>query len=714
MGNLDLLRFFAAASVLFYHYYFIGPLQGFWPKSLFVPLAHWGELGVDLFFVISGFVITLTSENRSAGAFLRARAVRLIPAFAVCSAITAVMAMMLPGINPAQLLVRWLASQTFYPRVFGIEPLSSVYWTLAIEVQFYGMVALLMAIGAWRRWNDLILWTWLIVAFVLQYDNGPGWLAQALITEYAGHFIAGIVLYRIHAGRPPRFAAAALLLACALISKHIQHTDEWLGGSYLQFFPTAGIILTAPFLLGFVLLAARAPALPLLPIRLAAMLGAMSYPFYLIHADLGFWSHAIFERTLFRLFPILTEYVTYPLMAVGAIVLSTVISWLVAVRIEPRLQQRMKAFLTRPQKLEDDHAGDNLQPSSVMPAAVHLIPSNAPTLSHPVGDASGRPLLSIVIPCFNEEEVIGETLRRLRAFCAERHDLDVELIFVDDGSRDRTRSLLKGFAAEDPRIKLVCFARNFGHQIAVTAGIDAARGDAVVLIDADLQDPPEVIHEMLRKWREGYDVVYGTRTERPGESRFKLATARGFYRLLNRLSDVPIPLDTGDFRLMSRKVVTTLQAMPERDRFVRGMVSWVGFNQTALPYRRAERFAGESKYPLRKMIRFATDGILSFSSKPLQLSVAMGMTCAGMAIAGIVYALILRLFTDIWVEGWTALMIAVLFIGGVQLISVGILGEYVGRIYNEIKGRPLYVVSEYIGFRDEGPATSRSPVVHSR
>ncbi len=334
----------------------------------------------------------------------------------------------------------------------------------------------------------------------------------------------------------------------------------------------------------------------------------------------------------------------------------------------------------------------------------------------PSAEAQTSPpaLLSIVIPCYNEEEVIGETLRRLRAFCAELHDLDVELIFVDDGSRDRTRALLKDFAAGDARIKLVCFARNFGHQIAVTAGIDAARGDAVVLIDADLQDPPEVIHEMVRKWREGYDVVYGTRTERPGESRFKLATARGFYRLLNRLSDVPIPLDTGDFRLMSRKVVATLQAMPERDRFVRGMVSWVGFNQTALPYRRAERFAGESKYPLRKMIRFATDGILSFSSKPLQLSVAMGMTCAGMALVGIVYALILRLFTDIWVEGWTALMIAVLFIGGVQLISVGILGEYVGRIYNEIKGRPLYVVNEYIGFREEGPATSRSPVVHSR
>lgn len=320
-------------------------------------------------------------------------------------------------------------------------------------------------------------------------------------------------------------------------------------------------------------------------------------------------------------------------------------------------------------------------------------------------------LLSVVIPCFNEEEVIGETMKRLMVFCAELKYLDVELIFVDDGSRDRTRELLKGYASKDTRIKIIGFARNFGHQVAVTAGMDAAKGDAVALIDADLQDPPEVMHGMIAKWREGFDVVYGMRTDRPGESAFKLATARGFYRLLNKLSDVAIPLDTGDFRLMSRNVVDTLRAMPERDRFVRGMVSWVGFKQTALPYRRAQRFAGESKYPLRKMLRFATDGILSFSTKPLQMSVAMGLVCALMAMLGIFYALFLRLFTDIWVEGWTALMIAVLFIGGVQLISVGILGEYVGRIYNEIKNRPLYVVQEYLGFDQSGPAMSRSPVV---
>lgn len=324
-------------------------------------------------------------------------------------------------------------------------------------------------------------------------------------------------------------------------------------------------------------------------------------------------------------------------------------------------------------------------------------------------------LISIVIPCYNEEEVISETIKRLKNFCNELDDeLDVELLFVDDGSRDQTRVLLSAIAYEDVRIRIISLARNFGHQTAVTAGIDAARGDAVVLIDADLQDPPEVIHQMITKWREGYDVVYGTRTERPGESAFKLATARSFYRLLNKLSDVPIPLDTGDFRLMSRAVVNTLNAMPERDRFVRGMVSWVGFKQIALPYKRAERFAGESKYPLRKMLKFATDGILSFSTKPLQMSIGLGMFAALISMLGILYALAMRIFTDIHVEGWTLLIIAVLFIGGVQLICVGILGEYVGRIYNEVKRRPLYVVSEYIGFGEHAPHLSRSPVVERK
>lgn len=321
------------------------------------------------------------------------------------------------------------------------------------------------------------------------------------------------------------------------------------------------------------------------------------------------------------------------------------------------------------------------------------------------------PLLSLVIPCYNEEQVIAETVSRLNNFCAELTDLEVELIFIDDGSQDNTLAILRDHAAQDPRIKVICFARNFGHQIAVTAGMDAAKGDAVVLIDADLQDPPEVIHQMIAKWREGYDVVYGTRTARKGESIFKRSSARGFYRLLNKLSDVPIPLDTGDFRLITRPIVDSLKAMPERHRFVRGMVSWVGFKQIAIPYQRAERFAGKSKYPLRKMLRFATDGILSFSTKPLQMSIALGMLAAFIAMGGIVYAIAMRIFTDIWVEGWTALMIAILFLGGVQLICVGILGEYIGRIYNEVKQRPLYIVEEYLGFADQQATHSRSPTM---
>ena len=319
--------------------------------------------------------------------------------------------------------------------------------------------------------------------------------------------------------------------------------------------------------------------------------------------------------------------------------------------------------------------------------------------------------ISIVLPCYNEEEVIPATLARLARFCDTQVMFDFELIFVDDGSRDRTAELLGAAARRNGRIKVLKFARNFGHQIAVTAGMDAATGDAVVLMDADLQDPPEVIARMIEKWQEGHDVVYATRTSRAGESRLKLTTARVFYRLLNRLSEVPIPLDTGDFRLMSREVVEVLKDMPERHRFVRGMVSWVGFRQAALPYERAERAAGRSKYPLRKMLRFATDGILSFSVKPLQVAIALGLASAAVALVGIIYALVMRIFTSTWVEGWTALMIAVLFLGGVQLLALGLLGEYIGRIYTEVKRRPLYVVRERIGFETlEAPAAPFEPI----
>lgn len=311
-----------------------------------------------------------------------------------------------------------------------------------------------------------------------------------------------------------------------------------------------------------------------------------------------------------------------------------------------------------------------------------------------------KSLLSIVVPCYNEEEVLNETILRLYKTIEvlEQDDLDVELVFVDDGSKDGTRDILRRFSEADHRVCMIGFARNFGHQLAVSAGIDAARGNAVVLIDADLQDPPEIIVEMVKKWRGGFDVVYGTRTDRLGEAHFKVVTARIFYRVLNRLSDVPIPLDTGDFRLMDRKVVDVIKSMPEHDRFVRGMVSWVGFRQVSQPYQRDKRFAGESKYPLTKMLRFAFDGILSFSVKPLQFSIMLGILSSAFAMLVIIYSLILRLFTHAWVPGWTALIVAVLFLGGVQLICVGIIGEYVGRIYREVKQRPLYVVQERCGF----------------
>jgi len=309
-----------------------------------------------------------------------------------------------------------------------------------------------------------------------------------------------------------------------------------------------------------------------------------------------------------------------------------------------------------------------------------------------------KSLLSIVVPCFNEAEVLWETHDRLLRTLTQLTDLDLEIIYVDDGSRDATPDVMREIQALDARVRTLRFSRNFGHQTAVTAGLEHASGDAVVLIDADLQDPPEVIPDMVARWREGYDVAYGIRTDREGETRFKLATAKAFYRLLNCLSETEIPLDTGDFRLMDRAVVDVLRAMPERDRFVRGMVAWAGFRQIAVPYRRAARFAGESKYPFFKMVRFALDGLTSFSRAPLRLATWMGFLVSGVALAAIAYALVLRLFTDYWVTGWTALFIAVLFIGGAQLLSLGVIGEYIGRIYGETKRRPLYLVEEAHGF----------------
>jgi len=307
-------------------------------------------------------------------------------------------------------------------------------------------------------------------------------------------------------------------------------------------------------------------------------------------------------------------------------------------------------------------------------------------------------LISVVVPCYNEEKVIVETNRQLVATLAGLDDLDFEIVYVDDGSGDRTVDLLRAIHSADERTRVVRLARNFGHQLAVSAGLEHAAGDAVVIIDADLQDPPEVIPEMVARWRDGYHVVYGMRTDRPGETALKLWTAKLFYRFMNRLSKVQIPLDVGDFRLLDRRVVDVLLSMPERDRFLRGMVSWIGFHQVAVMYRRAERRAGESKYPLFKMLQFAADGVLSFSLTPLRLALWVGFLSIGMAFAGILYALIIRLYTNDWVRGWTSIFTAVLFIGGAQLVTLGIIGEYIGRIYAEVKRRPLYVIEERLGF----------------
>jgi glycosyltransferase involved in cell wall biosynthesis len=325
----------------------------------------------------------------------------------------------------------------------------------------------------------------------------------------------------------------------------------------------------------------------------------------------------------------------------------------------------------------------------------------------PMNPGAAVTVVSVVVPSFNEEGVLRETHQRLLKVLTPL-DADFEIIYVDDGSRDGTAAILHELSASDSRLRVVRFARNFGHQMAVTAGIDHSRGDAVVLIDADLQDPPEVIPRMVELWREGYQVVYGVRRHRPGETIIKRSSAAAFYRMINLMSDVPIPLDTGDFRLMDRCVVDVLRDMPEQHRFIRGMVSWVGFRQCPIYYERSPRFAGESKYPLGKMVRFALDGVTSFSTVPLRWATWAGIFAAGVSVLGIIYALITRLLTNSWVPGWAAIFVAVLFVGGVQLLSLGAIGEYVGRIYGEAKGRPLYIVAERLGF---SPMESRSSAV---
>jgi polyisoprenyl-phosphate glycosyltransferase len=305
--------------------------------------------------------------------------------------------------------------------------------------------------------------------------------------------------------------------------------------------------------------------------------------------------------------------------------------------------------------------------------------------------------LSVVAPLFNEEGNVAELVRRVRASADGAPGIDAyEIVLVDDGSTDRTVELLKVHAAADPRIVIVRLSRNFGHQLASTAGLDIARGDVIVLIDADLQDPPELIPAMVERWHAGFDVVYAVRRSRRGESRFKLWTARMFYRTTQRMTKVSIPVDAGDFRLMSRRVVDALKAIRERHRFIRGLVSWVGFPQTAIEYDRDARFSGASKYPVSKMLRFAVDGITSFSDVPLRFASYFGFVVSAIAFAVGIGEIGLRIFTGYNLPGYTSTIFAILFLGGVQLIGIGILGEYIGRIYEEIKGRPLYLVADVV------------------
>lgn len=303
------------------------------------------------------------------------------------------------------------------------------------------------------------------------------------------------------------------------------------------------------------------------------------------------------------------------------------------------------------------------------------------------------PVFSIIAPVFNELENLPILYNRVKEVMNTTGE-EWELVLVDDGSRDGSTEAIRQLAGQDERVRPVIFARNFGHQIAVTAGLDYSRGKAVVIIDADLQDPPEVILEMIQKWREGYEVVYAVRAEREGETWFKKTTASLFYRIIFKITDVKIPLDTGDFRLMDRKVVDVLKTMHERHRFLRGMAAWVGFKQIGVSYKRAARFAGTTKYPFRKMFKLALNAITGFSYFPLQLATYVGFIAAGLSIITIPIVIIARAFGNEAFLGQASTLIAVLLLGGVQLISLGILGEYIGRIYDEVKGRPLYIVSQ--------------------
>lgn len=305
--------------------------------------------------------------------------------------------------------------------------------------------------------------------------------------------------------------------------------------------------------------------------------------------------------------------------------------------------------------------------------------------------------ISVIIPMYYEEEVVQECYNKMTQVLSNIKDYEYEIICVNDGSKDKTLSILEKIAENDKKVKVISFSRNFGHQCAVTAGLQYVTGDAIVIIDADLQDPPELIPEMLKLWEEGNEVIYGKRKSRDGESKFKLLTASMFYKTLNALSDVDIPKDTGDFRLVDRKVVDVINSLPEHNKFLRGLFSWVGFKQTPFEYERKERFAGKTKYPLKKMLKLAQDGIFSFSTKPLKVVGTMGIISIAISVIILIYAILSYIFN--WnnlTAGWTSLMVTMTFLSGMILISLWMIGEYIGRIYDETKRRPQYIIERTI------------------
>ncbi|WP_405555811.1 glycosyltransferase family 2 protein [Streptomyces canus] len=334
----------------------------------------------------------------------------------------------------------------------------------------------------------------------------------------------------------------------------------------------------------------------------------------------------------------------------------------------------------------------DIRPPSPAPAPVTLV-----TVEPEPEPERGRPLISYVLPVYNERDGITAFHTELAAALDSRPELDFELVYVNDGSTDGSLELLKGLAERDGRVRVVDFARNFGHQLAITAGLDLARGDAVIVMDTDLQDPPKVSLELVDAWREGAEIVHARRRSRQ-DSAFKRATAHLYYRVLRSSTDVDIPLDTGDFRLLDRRVADELRRYRERSRFVRGIVASMGYRQTEVAFDRDERFAGETKYPLRKMARLAIDGVTSFSTAPLKMITRLGFVVLALSLLGILYALAMKFFRpEITVSGWTMLMCVVLFLGGTQMLSLGVIGAYIGRIYSEAQGRPLYLVREVVG-----------------